>query len=162
MIISRLMAEELTGDLEMTRKLIERIPDDLLHWRLNHDLHTIGWNASHLTEIVGWVPGVICQGEFDMAPPGGEQYHTPVIEKTAELLERFDANAKAALAALQGVPDTVMDDLWSLKMADQVLFTMTKGHCLRKWVFSHTAHHRGILSTYMKLAGVKIVSIFEE
>ncbi|MGL4553307.1 MAG: DinB family protein [Gemmataceae bacterium] len=38
---------------------------------------------------------------------------------------------------------------------------MKKGDCLRKWVFSHTAHHRGILSAYLRLAGVPHTSIYE-
>ncbi len=63
---------------------------------------------------------------------------------------------------MKGVPDSVMDEPWSLKMGGQVLFTMAKGECLRKWVFSHTAHHRGILTVYLRLAGVQFPSVYEE
>jgi uncharacterized damage-inducible protein DinB len=74
----------------------------------------------------------------------------------------FDDHCNKALRALQGVPDSVMDELWSLKMGGQILFTMQKGDCLRKWVFSHTAHHRGILSVYLRMAGVQVRSVYEE
>jgi uncharacterized damage-inducible protein DinB len=74
----------------------------------------------------------------------------------------FDERAPQAIAALRGVPDDVMEQPWSLKMGGQVLFTMRKGDCLRKWVFSHSAHHRGILSVYLRMAGVQFSSIYEE
>ncbi len=74
----------------------------------------------------------------------------------------FDVNGKNALAALQGVPDSLMDEPWSLKMGGQIIFTMKKGDCLRKWVLSHSAHHRGILSVYLRMAGVQLLSIYEE
>jgi uncharacterized damage-inducible protein DinB len=47
-------------------------------------------------------------------------------------------------------------------MGGQTLFTMKKGDCLRKWVFCHSAHHRGILSVYLRMAAVQFRSIYEE
>ncbi len=87
---------------------------------------------------------------------------TPEVTEVTELLKAFDANVASALGSLQGVADSVMDETWSLKMGGQVLFTMKKGDCLRKWVFSHSAHHRGILSAYLRIAGVQFPSIYEE
>jgi len=55
-----------------------------------------------------------------------------------------------------------MDELCSLKMGGQVIFTMKKGDCIRKWILGHTAHHRGILTVYLRLAGIQFPSIYEE
>ena len=51
---------------------------------------------------------------------------------------------------------------WTMRHGETVYFTIEKGDCLRKWVFTHTAHHRGILSVVMRLAGVEHGSIYEE
>lgn len=162
MLISELMLPEFTDEAAMTRRLLERIPNDKLGWSPKEGLHTIGWNASHLVEIISWVPATLTQSEIDLAPVGAEPYVTPEAKSVQELLTRFDGNVKKSLAALQGVSDAVMAEPWSLKMGGQTLFTITKNVCLRKWVFSHTAHHRGILSTYLKLAGVQFSSLYEE
>jgi uncharacterized damage-inducible protein DinB len=162
MLISELMAKELVTETAMTRSLLSNIPDDKLNWQPPRELHSIGWNASHLVEIVGWVPGILEQIEWDIAPEGQQPYEAPVATQTSQLLEMFDDHCNKALRALQGVPDSVMDELWSLKMGGQILFTMQKGDCLRKWVFSHTAHHRGILSVYLRMAGVQVRSVYEE
>ncbi|KAA5538655.1 DinB family protein [Roseiconus nitratireducens] len=162
MLISELMSDELPGEFAMTRKLMERIPDDKLNWKPGDSLHTIGWNANHLAEIVGWLPGIVGQREWDIAPVGEEPYVAPEVTQVSQILDSFDQHCKAAIETLQGVPDSVMEDDWSLKMGGQTLFTMEKGACIRKWVFTHSAHHRGILSVYLRMAGLEFPSIYEE
>jgi len=161
MRIAELMKPELAGEMAATRKLLARVPDDKLDWSPGSGLHSIGWNASHLAEIAGWVTGILQESELDIAPPGGEAAPREATADVAQLLEHFDANAAASLAALDGATDQVMAEPWSLKAGGHVIFTMSKGDCLRKWVFSHTAHHRAILSTYLRLAGVPHDSIYE-
>ena len=156
------MSAELPVETAMTRRLLARISDDNLDWRPAGELHTIAWNATHLVEIIGWVPGIIGESEFDIAPVGGEPNVAPEVTQASQLLATFDANCKAAIESLAGVPDSVMHESWSLKMSGQTIFTMNKGDCLRKWVFSHTAHHRGILSAYLRMAGLQFPSIYEE
>ncbi|QEL13602.1 DinB family protein [Limnoglobus roseus] len=162
MLISELMVPELAAEMAMTRKLLARIPDDKLGWKPADGLHTIGWNASHLADIAGWVPLIVTGDGIDLAPVDGPAYVTPEATDTKQLLVIFDENVAKSLAALAGVPDAIMDEPWSLKMGGQALFTIKKGECLRKWVFSHTSHHRGILSVYLKMVGVPFSSIFEE
>ena len=145
----------------MTRGLLARIPDDKLEWKPCDEVHSIAWNASHLVEIVGWVSGIVGQSEWDIAPIGEEPYVAPTVTQGSQLLELFDSHSKAAIEALEAVPDSVMHEPWSLKMAGQTLFTMNKGDCIRKWVFSHAAHHRGILSAYLRMAGLQFPSIYE-
>lgn len=160
MLISEHMARELESELAMTRQLLLKIPDDKLTWAPPGGLHSIGWNATHLVEIVGWVPGIVQQSDWDIAP-GGEATVAADATETGELIKRFDEHRDQAMQALHGVPDSAMNEPWSLKMGGHVLFTMEKGDCLRKWVFGHSAHHRGILSVYLRMAGLQFPSIYE-
>jgi uncharacterized damage-inducible protein DinB len=162
MLISELMIPELAAEAAMTRRLLARVPADKLNWKPPADLHTIGWNASHLVEIVGWVPGIVALSEFDIAPVGGEAAVTAEATDVTKLLAKFDESLAQALASLQGAPDAVMAEPWSLKFGGHTIFTMPKGDCLRKWVFTHTAHHRGILSVYLRMAGQPAPSLYEE
>lgn len=162
MMISELMAEELPREMAMTRSLLATIPDDKLLWKPSETLHTIGWNADHIVEIIGWVPGILNANEWDIAPVGAEPYTPIVSTQVSEILDRFDNHSRAAIEALQGVPDSEMAEPWSLMMGGQTLFTMKKGDCIRKWVFCHSAHHRGILSVYLKMAGIEFTSIYEQ
>lgn len=162
MLISELMIPEFAAEAKMTRNLLARIPNDKLNWKPHDALHTIGWNAAHLVEIAGWVTSTVTEDSIDLAPVGAAPYVTPEVKDVGQLLITFDENVAKSLATLKGVSDEVMAQPWSLKMSGHVIFTITKNQCLRKWVFSHTAHHRGILSVYLKMAGVEFSSIFEE
>ncbi len=161
MLISEWMASELTSEMSMTRSLLARVSDDKLPWQPPGQLNSIAWNAAHLVEIVCWVPGILKQSEWNIAPVGGPAYVAPTVTQASQLLDMFDCYSQNAIDALRGVSDSVMDEPWSLKMGGQILFTMKKGDCLRKWVFSHSAHHRGILSVYLRMAGLKFSSIYE-
>jgi uncharacterized damage-inducible protein DinB len=162
MLISEWMATELASEMDMTQSLLARIPDEMLNWQPTGDLHSVVWNAAHLVEIISWVPGILSESEFDIAPAGEDPSVSPEVTQTKQLLESFHRHRAEAISALQGVEDSVMDEPWSLKMGGQVLFTMKKGDCLRKWVFSHSAHHRGILSAYLRMSGLVFPSIYEE
>ncbi|AWM37332.1 DinB superfamily protein [Gemmata obscuriglobus] len=161
MLISEQMVPEFTRETAVTRKLLARVPDDKVDWSPGIGLRSIGWNASHLAEIAGWIPFVLQQPKLDIAPFGGEAVPQPDKKDVTELLKHFDQNVATSLAALKGVTDTVMAETWTMKAGGHVLFSMTKGDCLRKWVLSHTAHHRGILSAYLRMGGVPHDSIDE-
>jgi uncharacterized damage-inducible protein DinB len=162
MLISEAMIAEIPIEAAMTRSLLSKVTDENLAWKPPGDARSIGWNASHLVEILGWVPGIVHQSEWDIAPIGAEPYVTPEVNQAGQLLGLFDVACKTAIETLQGIPDSAMDEPWSLKMGGQILFTMNKGACIRKWVFSHSAHHRGVLSVYLRLAGLQFRSIYEE
>ena len=161
--VAQLMIPELQREAEMTRKLLAKIPPDKLDFTPGHGLHTVGWNASHLAEIAGWVPGVINVSGMDMNEYDAEAAATATREATVPgLLEKFDANLAKSVASLDSATDAQMGEPWMMSMNGQEVFTMPKGEVLLKWVFTHTAHHRAVLSTLLRLAGVEHGSIYEE
>lgn len=159
MTIAEQMIPELEAECEMTRRLLARVSADKLDWTPGHDLHSIGWNANHLVEIVGWVSGILQENGLDLAAPEGQP--SPPATDVQQLLEQFDSNVAQAIASLEGIGDSTMDEPWTLRMGTQDLFTMKKGPCIRKWVFTHMAHHRGILNVYLRMAGLNITSVYE-
>ena len=164
MHIAQHMKVELKSEAEMTRRLIARIPADKLRFSPGHGLHTIGWNASHLVSVLEWVPGILNGPGFDLADVDAELAAATLARETdlTALLTSFDENLTMSLAALEVASDAQLAEPWTMSMGEQVLFTMKKGDCLNKWVFVHTAHHRGILSVLLRLAGVEHGSIYEE
>lgn len=160
MTIAQLMIPELKAESAMTRKLLAKVPNDKLSFTPGHGLHTVAWNVAHLAEIVSWIPGVLNEPGLDLAAFEGVPCADPTDIQA--VLAKFDDHLAKSLAALEGVPDSKMDEPWTMRMGPQELFTMKKGDCIRKWVFTHTAHHRGILSATLRLAGVEHGSIYEE
>lgn len=160
MTIAQLMLPELKAEAAMTRKLIAKVPNDKLAFTPGHGLHTIAWNVAHLAEIVGWVPWTLDGDGLDLAQFEGQKPVDPT--DIAAVLKTFDENLAKSLTSLEGATDAKMAEPWTMRNGDVVYFTIEKGECLRKWVFTHTAHHRGILSTLLRLADVEHGSIYEE
>ncbi len=109
-------------------------------------LHTVGWNANHLLDIVGWTVPILEKSEFELAPVDGPPVMPSSLSDPDELVRRYAAAVSVARPALAAATDERMAEPWSLKMKGEVLLTLPKGECLRTWVINHTVHHRAILS----------------
>ena len=149
-------------DREManTRKVLERVPEDKLDWQAHPQFHTIGWNANHLAEILGWVAGWLVGTSWDFAPIGGEPYQSPKLPSRQEILNLFDRNVAAARKAIAAVRDDQMTQPWSLLWAGTPLFTMPRAAVIRGFILNHLIHHRAILCVYLRLNNIPVPGMY--
>ncbi|TWU43598.1 DinB family protein [Rubripirellula tenax] len=161
MTIAEMILPEFDAEMASTRVILALVPKQKFDWKAAESLHTIGWNANHLAEIVGWTLAIIEEDEFDIAPVDGPKHDVPSIDDPSEILANFDEAVLAARASIESATDQRLAEEWSMKMGGQILFTMTKGSCLRTWVLNHSVHHRGILSVYLRMCGVKMTPVYD-
>jgi len=154
MAIADSLLPEFEQEMTVTRRLIERVPDDTPDWKP----HPKSFSLAHLAQLVSWMPGWIAQTltetSLDLAKGGGYS-----VEKTETLLATFDENVRAARAAIKKAKDEDYDVKWSLMMGDKVLFTQPRGEVVRQHI-SHLSHHRGQLTVYLRMLDVPIPSIY--
>lgn len=162
MPLAEIMLPEFDREMARTRRTLAAVPADHMEWQPHEGLHTIGWNANHIVDLVGWTPLIIGASEFDMAPVEGPAPVPLSISEPALLLAEFDKNVAAARAALETVSDATLAEPWSLKAGGQALFTISKGECVRTWVLNHSVHHRAILSVSLRMAGVAATPPYDE
>ena len=55
MTIAESILPEFEREMAGTRKVLDRVAADKFDWKAHPKSNTIGWVASHLVEIVGWV-----------------------------------------------------------------------------------------------------------
>ncbi len=156
------MIDEFDDEMARTRKILAAVPADRVAWKLDPKTQSIGWNANHIAEIVGWTSDILSQSEFDLAPVDGPAYKTPEIEDPKHIVENFDSAVATARAALLNASAETLAEDWTMKMGGQPLFTMTKGACIRRWVLNHTVHHRAIVSLYLRHCGVELTPVYDE
>lgn len=152
---------DLEDEMMRTRAVLIALPRKHLNWQPGPTMKTIGWNANHISEIIGWTTDILEHSELDIAPVGGPKYETPTLDDPAQIVAKFDSGLLAARAAIAKATDETLASEWSLKMGGQVLSTMKKGACLRKWVLNHTIHHRAILSVYLRMCGVEVTPVYD-
>lgn len=158
------IAESILPEFEMesagTRKVLDRVPDNLLDWRVHPKSNTMGWVASHLAEIVGWVEGTLTQDVWDINPEGGEPYRSPRFNSRQEILDLFDANVAEARRRIAATADEEFGKSWSLASGGQALFTMPKLGVIRTWIINHTIHHRAHLCVYLRLNDIAVPALY--
>src|SRR5271170_5801422 len=105
MTIGQSMLPEFDQEMQNTRKTLERVPEDKWGWKPHEKSGTVGWLASHIGTVPGWITMTINTDELDYAPVGGPGYEPPKITNRKELLAAFDKESAEARAALAGVSD---------------------------------------------------------
>jgi len=115
-----------------TRKLLERVPTEKGRWKPHEKSFALG----HLAQLVSWMPGWI-----------------------ATSLREFDRNVEQARAALGSVVGPRLDEPWSLRHGDKVLFTAPRGEVVRGHL-THLIHHRGQLTVYLRQVDVPLPQIY--
>jgi uncharacterized damage-inducible protein DinB len=151
---------EFDEEMANTRKVLERVPDDKLDWKPHPKSNTIGWNANHLAESVGWVEGTLTTDSWDFAPVGGEPYQSPNLKSSKEILALFDRNVAQARKAIKAVKDEDMSKNWSLLQGGKPIVTLTRAQVIRNFVISHTIHHRAHLLVYLRLNDIPVPGMY--
>jgi uncharacterized damage-inducible protein DinB len=156
MAIRDALLPEFDHEMQVTRKLLERVPDGKFGWQPHDKSMTLGRLAGHLAEIPGWMKQTLTEDGIDI---GGD--FTPETLTTRDaVLAAFDRTVAAARPLLAAATDAQFMAPWTLKHKGQVVFTLPKIAVVRAWVFSHSIHHRGQMSVYLRLNEVPVPAIY--
>lgn len=153
MTIAQNYLAELNQETTVTRKMLERLPIEKSDWKPHPKSMALINLASHVAELVSWIPMVITGTELDF----GKNPYSPFLPKNnAELLKFFDDNMKAATEVLNSASDEEMAKPWTLRSGEYIIFTLPKVAVLRSFTMNHMVHHRGQLSVYLRLLDIPI------
>jgi uncharacterized damage-inducible protein DinB len=147
---------EFDHEMTVTRKLLERVPEERFDFKPHAKSYSLGQLAQHVATVPMWGSVTINQSEIDLA--GAEQL-PPVTTRTA-LLALFDGHVAGTRAALVGKSDAELMAPWALKLGGKTIFSMPKAAVWRSFVMSHLIHHRGQLSVYLRMQDVKLPSMY--
>ena len=145
---------EFDQEMQITRRVIERVPSEKGEWKP----HPKSFSMAHLTQLVarmpGWITNILTETSLNLAAAGG--YTT---EKTETLLDVFDQNVKEARAAIAAATAEDYKVHWSLKHGENVLMSLPRSVVVRQTI-NHLVHHRGQLTVYLRLVDVPVPSTY--
>lgn len=148
------LLHEFDEEMAVTRRVLERVPDDRPDWKP----HPKSFSLAHLAQLVAWMPGwqvhTLKQGKLDLATAG--KYSN---ERTSTLLALFDKNVQEGRAAIAEAAAADFDAPWSLVMGDKTLFSSSKGRVVRQNL-NHLVHHRAQLGVYLRLLDVPVPGMY--
>jgi uncharacterized damage-inducible protein DinB len=147
---------EFDHEMGVTRKVLERVPDDRFDWKPHAKSYALGQLAQHLATIPFWGLATLTETVVDL----GSTQPLEARRTRAEVLALFDGHVASARAALVGKSDGELKAQWTLKRDGHVIFSMPKHAVWRSFVISHLIHHRAQLGVYLRLLDVPVPSTY--
>ncbi|HYU35054.1 MAG TPA: DinB family protein [Thermoanaerobaculia bacterium] len=160
MKLSQTLLPQFDQEMATTRKLLERVPDDRIGWKPHEKSMSLGRLATHLAELAGFGSRIMEQDSLDVSSRVGSGYQPKVLESSREMVELFDENVRNSRAEIEKAEDQDLLKHWSLRNGEQVIFNLPRVAVLQTMLISHSIHHRGQLSVYLRLNDVPLPSIY--
>ena len=150
--LSQCMLAEFETQAPITRKFLERLPEDKFTWKPHEKSMTAGQLALHLA----MVPGSIVQFVKGNPAQAPTTFNFPQPASRAEILKAFDDSVVAVRKLLPEFDDAAMRESWHLMAGNRELFAQPRGLFLRDVMLSHWYQHRGQLSVYLRILNVPV------
>jgi uncharacterized damage-inducible protein DinB len=147
---------EMDQEAEITKRLLDIIPEDKLSWRPHPKAKSLGELAMHLATLQR---GVAELGQPDTAevpnfPPD------PEASNRAQILDTFAESLQKAKDIVAATDNARVMAEWKLTKDGSTILAMPRIALWRSILLNHNYHHRGQLSTYLRTLDVPLPSIY--
>jgi uncharacterized damage-inducible protein DinB len=160
MRIAELLLPEYDNEVTVTRRVLERVPDDRGAWKPHPKAFPMGHLAQLVARLPGWTVMMMTREELDILPATGPAFPGYSFEKTATLLAEFDKNASEGRAAIARATDKDFDVTWTLKKTGAVVMASPRYQMLRSMVLNHIVHHRAQLGLYLRMVDLAVPMMY--
>ncbi len=147
-----ILLKEMDHEIQTTRKMLSRIPDDKYDWKPHEKSMPIQRLATHIAELPTWVSMVLDTTELDFAKG---DYKPKNIRSTKELLSYADECYTSSRARLAQASEEELGKLWTLRNGETVYSTDPALDVIRM-SYNQIVHHRAQMGVYLRLLNVPI------
>ena len=161
MKITELLLAELDREAVGIRKTLERVPEGKNDWKPHPKSMPLGYLATLVATMPGWLEMMVSMDELDINPPGGSRFRPPEWTTRRELLDQFDASLKKGREVLQKTNDDhLLNTNWRMLLGGKVVSESPRYQAVRDGILNHMAHHRGQLTVYLRLNEASVPAIY--
>jgi uncharacterized damage-inducible protein DinB len=154
-IIDGLLAE-LEQEAEITRRVLERIPQAHLSWRPHPKSMSLGQLALHIATVPGGVAELAAHDTVPQPP----SFVQPEAATAAELVPALTDSVAKARRVLGGFDDGRMTATWRLQAGGKDIMAMPRSALVRAVMLNHWYHHRGQLLVYLRLLNLPVPPVY--
>ena len=158
---SRKMMEPTIGEyqaeVEITRRILQRVPADKLTWKPHDRSMTLGQLALHIAQIPDRVSALAEMNGFDVSQAN---FVPPQPKDLNEVLTGFEGAVLEGGKRLKSMTDESASQPWTLTAGEKVVFTVPRAGIVRTIMLNHWYHHRGQLSVYLRMLEVPVPVIY--
>jgi uncharacterized damage-inducible protein DinB len=136
----------------ITRKFLERLPEDKLTWKPHEKSMTAGQLAFHLATVPAGVLRLVENNPVQF--PASFNFPQPASRQ--EILTALDEGVAAVRELLPGFDDEAMNETWRLVAGGREVLAQPRALFLRDVMLSHWYQHRGQFCVYLRLLDVAV------
>jgi uncharacterized damage-inducible protein DinB len=146
--------KELEAEAVATGKCLANITEDKFEFKPHPTSMNMGYLALLVAEIPLWITYMVKEGEIEFST-----FKHQEIKTNAELTRAFDENLAGAIDALKHATDEQLNRMFELKHNGRLLYSQKTADYIGPTI-NHWVHHRGQLTVYMRMCGIKVPSIY--
>ena len=147
-----LLLKEMEQEAAITRKMLQRVPDDKFDWKPHEKSMNIRQLTVHIAELPAWVQMALTTSELDFSTM---DYTPTPVSSTSELLEIFEKSYSQGRESLSAAKEEDLLPNWTLRNGEQIYSVMSKYEVIRH-SFAQTIHHRAQLGVFLRLLNIPI------
>jgi len=156
MKMTELFLAQLERESPGTRAALERVPEGKNEWKPHSKSMPLGNLAALVASMPSWFSLIIDRNDLDLKTGLGSQ---AAVLTNRELLQVHDKAMDAARRSISNTTDDHLMKSWRLLYGGNVLDDRPR-HLVMADTFSHSAHHRGQLTVYLRLNDVKVPAVY--
>jgi uncharacterized damage-inducible protein DinB len=149
--IAQTFLTEFEAQAPLTRKFLERLPEDKLTFKPTDKCMSSGQLAYHLAIVPSGIVRAI-QSDRMEAP----DFQFPEPKTVAEILKAHDEGVALVRELLTKMSDETMNATWHLMHQGAELMSTPRRDFVRDVMFSHWYQHRGQFSVHLHMLGVAV------
>jgi uncharacterized damage-inducible protein DinB len=157
-IVGDWLLAEFDQEMALTRQVLSRAPEAAFAWTPHERSLGLGALAAHLSLIPDWGRAILEHDGYDLAT---SRAVAPTPPPTAEsVMSAFDTHVSEVRRGLAGRTDAELEAPWALRSGSRTLLSMPRYAALRMFLISHTIHHRGQLTVYLRMQNVPVPALY--
>lgn len=155
MPIAEAFLAEFETQAPITRRFIERLPEDKLTWKPHEKSMTAGQLAYHLASVPGGIVRFV-QNNPAQSPDFTDANRFPQPASRQEILNKFEESIAAVRNVLPKFDDAAMNETWCITAGGREVVAQPRAQFLRDVMLSHWYQHRGQFSVYLRMLNVAV------
>ncbi|HTT33838.1 MAG TPA: DinB family protein [Methylomirabilota bacterium] len=152
MSIAQSLLSEFETQAPITRKFLERLPEDKLTWKPHERSMSAGQLAYHLA----FVPGGVLRFVQNNPAQAPEFASFPQPTSREEILKTFEESISTVRTLLPKFDDAAMNETWRMVAGGRDVLAQPRAQFLRDVMLSHWYQHRGQFSVYLRILDVAV------
>jgi uncharacterized damage-inducible protein DinB len=152
MSIAQSLLAEFEAQAPITRRFLERLPEDKLTWKPHNKSMSAGQLAYHLASVPGGVIRFVQNNPVQA--PEFASFQQPA--SCQEILKTFEESVATVRSLLPKYDDAAMTETWRMVAGGREVLAQPRAEFLRDVMFSHCYQHRGQFSVYLRMLDVAV------